>query len=460
MSARLLKNSVAFFIGFVFAFSIGKTYAVGSVPAVTHFYITVVPTPDRYTYSTTLEGACSGASAYSSTYNYFWVASGTYGTCDEKLKSTGVHSGYYEVFKTTSCPVNSSGLTGTYPNQTCSCSASYTAVGSSCVITSCSSVVGTTAASGYYDLGTNENASLPAAACYNGCTATNTGGYASATKRYLKNGVYNYMAGPMEYKFDSASTITTCSTTSATPSGAVPAPTCAAGQVLGYVNDQPLCLTSGGEPTNPYQAPAPKVATTTKSTVDNGDGTTTETTTTTYPDGSTKTDVKTTTTATGATSTTSTTSGGAGGAPRMADNNGQPIDKLTGICESNPTLPICKGDMATETTQKQIKDLLNPDTSATPSDMASATASLDAAAASHEALIDSVGAGGSHGWSWSWVPSIPAYSCAPYVMTVQGHVITFDWCEKAELARSLIGYAMYIFTGISLLRIMTGRTEA
>lgn len=128
-----------------------------------------------------------------------------------------------------------------------------------------------------------------------------------------------------------------------TPLGDVPPPDCAAGQVLGTLNDKPVCADGGtGDPVVP---PATNSETTTKTApVDNGDGTTTETETTTKtstsPDGSTGTQTTTTTTtcdqAGNCTTTKETETTGTYVDPEQAAEEEQPSE-----CELHPNTAGC-----------------------------------------------------------------------------------------------------------------------
>lgn len=468
MSARTLNNLFAFAVGFFLAFVVGFAYA-DTIPAtqqtVDHFaasgqFCPGDPSPAAYSIDETSMPLAQSSAASQwpgcTSADNVWHSTPTgsaYSGFTVTLACTLTQNG---VFYSTSSSCRTVDLAHTTTTEyTCPSGYTLDAGGTTCTLSTCAAKAGTTAASGYFDWGTDPTVARSSAGCSGGCKATFTGSFPE--KRALVNGVYHYFASG-QYTYWDVDVAESCtSEPSATGVPALPAPTCATGQTMGQVNGQDVCLASGGTVSNPYQAPAPKTATTTKNTVDNGNGTTTETTTTTYPDGSTKTDVKTTTTATGATSTTSTTSGGSGGAPRQADTNGQPTDKLTGICESNPSLPICKGDMATETTQKQIKDALSPDMTGYDNTLSAEIANNNQAYADRENVIKGVGDGGldAHGVTWDWNPVIPAATCAPWTFGVTGHMYTWEVCPVAEKIRDIFGYIIYVGTAFVLFNIFT-----
>ena len=150
---------------------------------------------------------------------------------------------------------------------------------------------GTVKSTGFFPLGTNENASVPTSTCDSGCATSYTG--AGLSKRAMVNGVYNYWFGSGSYSY----TGSTCSTGTASPSpGNVPPNTCdPATQSTGQVNGVTVCLpktdtntsntTTSPTTTDPSTGNTSQTSNTTTNNTTNNTSTNITTTTTTAPDG-------------------------------------------------------------------------------------------------------------------------------------------------------------------------------
>lgn len=156
---------------------------------------------------------------------------------------------------------------------------------------------GTVKSTGFFDIGTNADASIPNSACDDGCETTYSG--SGITKRAMVNGVYHYYFGSGNYSYTGQQ----CSGGVPSPSGGtVPPNTCnPATQQSGQVNGVTVCLPKS-ETNNTNTTTSPPVTdpntgnttTTSNTTINNTSNNTTTnitTTTTTAPDG-TKTETK------------------------------------------------------------------------------------------------------------------------------------------------------------------------
>lgn len=182
---------------------------------------------------------------------------------------------------------------------------------------------GTTAASGYVNMGPNPALAGNRKACHGGCEVLFLGSYPE--RRALVNGKWNYF-GIGSYERNGNS----CTAANAEVSTNAPTNTCADGQVLGTFNGSPLCLNGGtGEPINPNTPKPSETSTTTTNTTDNPDGSTTKTETTTNADGS-QTITTTTTQANGSSSTT------------KEEKPAPDEDPKKSFCEENPEADLCK----------------------------------------------------------------------------------------------------------------------
>lgn len=201
-----------------------------------------------------------------------------------------------------------------------------------------------------------------------------------------------------------------------------------------------------------------------------------------FPDGSTATTERTTTTdpATGANHTadkvtvTSATGGGAGQAGPVGTTTtggsaattqspipatGQP-DKSDSFCAQNPNSQICKGGMAEEATLKQVRDLLNPTEAKPNTEMATEKGDFEQKANEHKTFIESFGqkAQSDEGGllSWAFIPEVPPSDCPEMAGTVMGYSVNFNLCGKFAMVRELAGWALYMVTIFGLFRIITG----
>jgi hypothetical protein len=203
-------------------------------------------------------------------------------------------------------------------------------------------VSGGTAASGYFDQGTDPN-KMSAVACVNGCQAV-FDGYTRMGSAVI-DGVKHYFALGEFVK-----TGAECTGSSGLPniSGGLPQPpasTCGQGQVLGTVNGQPVCA-DGGTGT-PY---VPPVTSTTEdgAPVTNPDGSTTDTdtTTTTNPDGSvTETTTTTTCDAQGNCTTTTVTTPPYNVPGADGEQTPEPDEEA---CALDPSNPACQEEQTEE----------------------------------------------------------------------------------------------------------------
>lgn len=231
------------------------------------------------------------------------------------------------------CPANSALGTGG-----CSCIGGYVEKDGQCKqnLPQCTPG-GTVAGPGYFEMGPSAASGPPMAVCINGCLAMFDGIAPAGSS--LKGNVKTYYAKGSYYAWGSSCTASSTVPSSASSSAAVPADTCAAGQAMGTVNGNRVCVDQAGgspvPPTSGNQASSESTTTTTQ----NADGTTTTTTTTT-----------TTSAGGGRTTTTSSTTNG-------TDANGKPTSTTTtsttgaqadqeaerGKCEKNSSEAGCGG---------------------------------------------------------------------------------------------------------------------
>lgn len=90
------------------------------------------------------------------------------------------------------------------------------------------------------------------------------------------------------------------------------------------------------------------------------------------------------------------------------------------------------------------------------------TGQFETAASDHLSNLQGVGEGGDHGFSWSWNPfeSINAGACTPPQFHVGFVDLNFsDFCTKIAWVRDLLGFVIYVSTGMALFSIMTGKRE-
>lgn len=147
------------------------------------------------------------------------------------------------------------------------------------------------------------------------------------------------------------------------------------------------------------------------------------------------------------------------------------------FCAKNPGLQICKGGIAEEKTQvdikdlqketkdltKEIKDILDPDEDVNKDTIEAQKTAYEEKAASHKEFIDSFAARAQNDegfLSWAMLPEVPAGSCVPFTGTIGGKMITLDWCEQLAMVRDIAGYMFYILTAFGLFRIFSNSTGA
>jgi hypothetical protein len=276
--------------------------------------------------------------------------------------------------------------------------------------------------------------------CSGGCEVVFEGDAPAA--RAIVNGKYHYFAKGSYVK---TGTALTCGANTA-PLGnaqALPATTCASGQVIGQVNGQDRCVDPGTKAvTDPTTPKAPTTTTQQTTTVTNPDGSTTTTTTTNNPDGSQT--VKTTTTAPGggSSSTTTTTTPGAGGSGSGGSGTGAGDDPQK-LCPEGSTAAFCK-------------DKVKIDEDGTPSATDALKAQTDA-----ESGLWSAQTAFLQGSSWRktelsyvWNPAIPSGgSCGTWDFG-KG---TVNLCDAMTKVRALWAWAVVM---IAMLAIWVRGTTA
>lgn len=315
-----------------------------------------------------------------------------------------------------------------------------------CQVPPCTS--GTVHSSGYYDLGTDDNARMVIYACANGCEVLFDGQY--PVGRAIIGGVYHYFA-----RGDYQQNGTTCTSGPSALSNmtAMPSTTCGANQYSGQVNGKDVCIdkATGGE-TNPY-APKPTPETTEeKTTTSNPDGSTTTITETCTGDNACTTVTQTCTVAGACTSTTTSTGGGAGGGSGTGsgtgkdpdgdgvpdyDSEGNPVDPQkddADQCQKTPNAAMCQEKV-------KVDELDTADNYAYTDEKTGVNQGYD----DWLSLIN--------GRSWErmdlgfvWSPPVPSGSCAG--VSVFGETIPI--CEPLEKAREWWAWCIYVFAGLAI----------
>lgn len=223
-----------------------------------------------------------------------------------------------------------------------------------------------------------------------------------------------------------------------------------------------------------------------------------ETSTKTYDDGSqTITTTIQTCTGTGACSTITTvtnmpsTGGGAGkagepGTTTEAKDTGPNVkngESQGEFCAMNPNLQICKGGMATEDTLKKVAteetlkkltDAPEVDDSVITDRSNFASGELIKEGGSYQIQIESqmhsvtddprgrVPQEVSNKTAWQsamesgWFSPIPTSGCAAGTISVAGHVMTLDWCDRFAQVSEILSYAMWIGLLFGVFAMMTG----
>lgn len=256
---------------------------------------------------------------------------------------------------------------------------------------------------------------------------------------------------------------------------------------------KPPCLATEGVMTSstgtiacvPQGSPGsnPPVVTKTKDVQNFPDGSAKTTETTTTRDPATGVEVKnqivTITPATGGASGAAGTPGTSSGTTEKGTTSGgdpaKPGD--SDFCAKNAGLQICKGGIAEEKTQveikelqketknltKEIKDILDPDEEVNKDTIEAEKTAYEEKSSAHKDFIDSYGAKGQNDegfMSWAMLPEVPAGSCAPFTGTIAGKTVTLDWCEQLLMVRDIAGYMFYILTAFGLFRIFSNATGA
>lgn len=206
--------------------------------------------------------------------------------------------------------------------------------------TSCTLAVGTVTRTGYFSIGTDPSgANFAGSPCLSACTNTF---FIDSLWSVLVNGVKNYYFKGYFRVVGAGPNGDYCSPDTAnapTPSAGVPAPTCPAGQSVGYVNGVPLCYTPTTPP--PPGALPPVTTTTTTATVTNPDNSTTTTNTVNNPDSS---------------QTITTTVTDPNGNKSTTVQQVPPPDKPTAdqFCQNNPDAEVCKKKSECEKNPKAV----------------------------------------------------------------------------------------------------------
>lgn len=132
----------------------------------------------------------------------------------------------------------------------------------------------------------------------------------------------------------------------------------------------------------------------------------------------------------------------------------------------NSTVSLDKTGLATEGTQSGIKSVLDSiDGKLTPTGSEDTTLSvaktaLDNAAVAHTGIFSDL-TSGTHGFTWDWLPDIPASgACSNPTVNVKGASLTVDFCTAAGYTREALSWLIYIFGGFMIFNILTGRKEA
>lgn len=120
--------------------------------------------------------------------------------------------------------------------------------------------------------------------------------------------------------------------------------------------------------------------------------------------------------------------------------------------------------LASESTQQGIKSTLDGiGAGLTPGvgddgNLTAQSTALDAAASAHESLFGGSSTTGDHGFTWDWLPSIPASgACVNPSVNIHGHALSIDFCTAAAYTREALSWMVYIFGSIMILNILTAR---
>jgi len=222
---------------------------------------------------------------------------------------------------------NVAGSSGTLQEVFGACPTGSTLSGRMCVSngTSCTDPVGTKEYSGYFDIGTAPGGSPPSTVCKNHCVAAFYGTSPSATT--MVDGVRHYYAKG-DYDVDQTGPAGYCAVDTnivdVKQSNSAPAPSCPAGQSVGYVNGVSMCYPS---PSTPPVTPPVTTTQQPTTTTSNPDGSTTTSSTVNHPDGS--------------STTTATTCQGASCSTTITENPAPDPVAQKSFCDAHPTDPSC-----------------------------------------------------------------------------------------------------------------------
>lgn len=338
LSGRDLKNLFWFLVGvllvavpmFSHAETIAATGSGTGVVAATYY--------SEYgygTYDTTKEAACTA-------HGRTWGTGGNYGKC--------YYAGIFEANVVAStCPSGSTNTNGSSgycsgPTYTCPTGQNWTLSGSTCTRPDCTGTQvrnadtgvcqspcgaeGGTFSTGIYDMGTSPTNFAAKVSCTSGGCTVIFDGVAPKYTRLVGGVRHYYAAGGYGY----AGTSQTCnaSTSTATPSASLTAPTdtCGTGQTMGTLNGVTTCIDT-----------ATKTTTTTSNATDTSTKTNTTVTTTSSGTSTTTTDSTTkSSSCDGTNCTTTTTTNNADGSKTVTTST---TDQKS-YCDSNPTATMCQ----------------------------------------------------------------------------------------------------------------------
>jgi len=74
-------------------------------------------------------------------------------------------------------------------------------------------------------------------------------------------------------------------------------------------------------------------------------------------------------------------------------------------------------------------------------------------------LVNSVSGSDMHGVDLEFMPTLPKASCAPIEYGLPGKMLSIEWCEKAEIIKTVGAWLLYIFTGWFIFESFFGRTD-
>lgn len=214
-----------------------------------------------------------------------------------------------------------------------------------------------------------------------------------------------------------------------------------------------------------------KVDTTKLTTTNSDNSTTTKNTTSITVNNGGSTTVSSSTTTTNCTAAGACTSSNGSTSATQGTGSGSQNSEL---CKSDPFNPLCKGDLATETTQKRIAgyvstdgasldhitgqtvgrtqadELLETDTSTAIVQMGTVGTSMDKAKPDQDAFNQAMS---------NWFDVIPRQGCSPISWDVGPLHWTQDICPTAEKISTALGYAMWISFVFYCIWLVTSKAE-